>query len=287
VITVRLTGGLGNQLFQYAAARSLALKHNTCVRVDTTAYGSWFSSPLERNRSFELTQLSLADPVVPTGAALAALQVKRTAASALRLTGLYASPRYFYETLWHFNPAVLALPDGAYLKGFFQSEKYFADIKDEIRREFRPRDPQAAIRVAERMRGLRRDRPLVSLHIRRGDYLRFKRGEMLEPLERIRQTMALFSDSDFLVFSDDLDWCRENLAGPEVLFSPFNTALDNLLAMTMCDHNIIAGSSFGWWGAWLNPNPRKRVVARATWFTAWPDRPDINRDIHAEGWEKF
>ncbi|MBI3675233.1 MAG: alpha-1,2-fucosyltransferase [Proteobacteria bacterium] len=288
MITVRLSGGLGNQLFQYAAARRLALKRNTRVRLDTAVYGSWLSKPREAHRPFELMSFALDDPIVPRGAGLAAMEARRLALAALRHAGLYTSPRIYRHMNLEFDSRILDLPDGITLDGYFQSEKYFADAKGDIREEFVPRDAQLKNNIAERVRALRRaPRELVSLHIRRGDYLRFKQGAMVEPAEKARETMALFPDCDFLVFSDDLPWCREHLNGPDVVYSPFETGLENLVAMTACDHNIVAGSTFGWWGAWLNPNPAKKVVARANWFTAWPNQSNINRDIHAEGWTKI
>ena len=250
MITVRLSGGLGNQLFQYAAARRLALKHGTRVRLDTSAYGSWLSAPREADRPFELMSFALADPIVPRGTELAAMEARRLALSALRHAGLYTSRRTYRHMNLEFDSRILDLPDGITLDGYFQSEKFFADVKDEIRKEFVPRDAQLRKRLNERVAALRRgSRPLVSIHIRRGDYLRFKQGAMVEPPEKLREAMALFADCDFLVVSDDLAWCREHLRGDSVIYSPFESGLENLFAMTACDHNIVAGSTFGWWGA--------------------------------------
>lgn len=288
MITVRLTGGLGNQMFQYAAARRLAIRHGSPLRLDTSAYGSWLSAPLEANRPFELTGFVLGGAHIPHGAELAALEARRLAFAALRLARLPALRREYCHMELDFDPRALDLPDGIYLEGYFQSEKYFADAAEDIRDDFAPADPHLQRRVAQGVAALRRSaRPLVSVHIRRGDYLQFKQGAMVEPPENTRRMMAQFPDCDFLVFSDDLAWCRENLRGDDILFSPFESGFENLLAMTCCDHNIVAGSTFGWWGAWLNPNPQKKVVARSKWFTAWPDKPNINRDIHAAGWIKI
>lgn len=73
--------------------------------------------------------------------------------------------------------------------------------------------------------------------------------------------MDRFRDADFLVFSDDMSWCRENVQGPGVFYSPFQTVLDDFFAMAHCDHNIVANSTFSWWAAWLNSNPNRVVVA--------------------------
>lgn len=288
MITVRLAGGLGNQMFQYAAARCLAIRRGTNVRLDTSVYGSWLSPPREANRPFELSSFRLADPVVLRGAALAAVQARRSAAMYLRRNKLADSPRYYVEQPYKFDSRVPDLPDGSDLTGYFQSEKYFAEVADSIRREFLPRDETLQHSVVARLAAMRRSgRPLVALHIRRGDYLSFKGGTMVQPPDMTRQGIALFPGCDFLVVSDDLAWCRETFTGSEFQFSPFATALEDLLAMAACDHAIVASSTFGWWGAWLIANPAKKIVAPARWFAAWTHVPDMDRDIHPAGWIKI
>lgn len=290
VITVRLTGGLGNQMFQYAVARRLALKHGTRVRLDTSAYGSWLTGPADANRRFELLCLRVEDPLIPDGARLATIQALRAAANQLRLRHMPIPRRYYFEPPhhYHFDARVLDLPDGSDLSGFLQSEKYFADVADHIRREFTPRDPLLAQNVARRVAQLRRSgRKLVSLHVRRGDYLKMRGGTNLLLPDYFTTAMARFEGCDFLVESDDLDWCRANVKGDNILYSPFETGFEALIAMTHCDSNIIANSSMSWWGAWLNPRPDKTVVAPAGWFNAWSHLPLRDRDIHAEGWVRI
>lgn len=285
MITVRLTGGLGNQMFQYAAARRLALKHGTRLRLDTSAYGSWLTGPAEANRHFELLSLRVEDPVIPRGARLSAIQAMRAAANQLRLRNRPIPRRYYFEPHYHFDARVLDLPDGSDLSGFLQSEKYFIDVADHIRGEFTARDSRMAEDVARQVAQLRRSgRRLVSLHVRRGDYLKMRGGTNLLSPDYFAAAMARFEGCDFLVESDDLDWCRANIKGDNILYSPFKTGLEALIAMTHCDSNITANSSLSWWGAWLNPRPDKTVVAPAAWANAWPHWPLRDRDIHAEGW---
>src|SRR5262249_43268992 len=155
----------------------------------------------------------------------------------------------------------LDLPNNTYLSGYFESERNFIDVARHIRSEFRPRDGILIKCVKAEIQNIRRpQRPLVAVHVRRGDFQFFAGGKYLLPVERIFDGMSRFHDCDFLIFSDDLGWCRECIRGPDIIYSPFTTAIEDLFAMSICDHHVIGGSSFAWWATWLNPNPRKVIV---------------------------
>jgi hypothetical protein len=259
MITVRLTGGLGNQMFQYAAAWRLAQKHRTSVRLDVSRYR-------KNRRSFELGSFAL------TGVALATSRSPRLRLrlSAQRmLQGMHLPvPLLYNEEGTSFSEAVLDLPSGSMLIGYFQSERYFADMRDQIAAQFRPKDPALWEHVRRAIEVLRKpDRPLVSVHVRRGDYLQvYPGGGLAIPAARIRDAMAHFPGAVFLMFSDDRAWCEEEFGPEGVLMSPFSSVVEDLIGMTACDHNIIANSSFSWWGGWLNPNPEKVVLAPQNWL---------------------
>jgi hypothetical protein len=242
VITARLTGGLGNQMFQYAAARRLALRHSTSVRLDL----GWYN---EQTRPFQLFELQVPD-----------MEVIRTA-SPEEVPGLSV----FQEPHYEFAPETLALPDNTYLCGYFESVRNFADAEAEIRREFQPRDLALIPRVSSRINALKNGRPLVGVHVRRGDLRVVNGGKYLVPAERIVEGTQYFSDAHFLVFSDEIDWCREHLQGPNISYSEFSTPLEDLFAMSLCDHHIIGNSSFAWWAAFLNRKTPKRVVETRTY----------------------
>ncbi|MGH6923844.1 MAG: alpha-1,2-fucosyltransferase [Propylenella sp.] len=258
MITVRLTGGLGNQMFQYAATWRLAQKHRTFVRLDVSRYRN-------NRRSFELGSFAL------WGAALATsrsprLALRLSAQRLLQKVGLPV-PYLYLERDVTFSEAVLDLPNGSMLIGYFQSERYFADVRDQIAAQFRPKDRELSERVHRTVEALRRPhQPLVSVHVRRGDYLHIYPNEgLVVPVARIREAMARFPGAVFLMFSDDQAWCQEHFASEGVFMSPFVSPFEDLLGMTACDHNIIANSSFSWWGAWLNRNPTKIVLAPENW----------------------
>jgi len=111
------------------------------------------------------------------------------------------------------------------------------------------------------------DGETVSLHIRRGDYLRTQDHHPVCSLDYYMDALSKFRDKEykFIVFSDDVDWCRNNF-NEDFIFTEGNTDYEDMWLMSLCDHNIIANSSFSWWGAWLNDNPNKRVIAPKKWF---------------------
>jgi hypothetical protein len=258
MITVRLMGGLGNQMFQYAAARRLALKHDTVVCLDL----SWYDDPANLAAPFQLTKLAISEPAI----------VKRRGIRALRshVTWLVGKtlqdwswrfPGIYFEPHFSFRPEVLDLPNHTYLSGFFESVRYFADVANHIRSEFRPRDDILTKRVEAAVKIMRRPHhALVAVHVRRGDFRFAWGGKYLLPPEIILDGMSRFSDCEFLLCSDEIDWCRTFIRGSNVIYSPFSTAIEDLFAMSICDHHVIGLSTFGWWPAWLNSNPRKVVV---------------------------
>jgi hypothetical protein len=277
VITVRFSGGLGNQLFQYATARALAERHHTEVAGDIIDYGFRFPigrrPPKRSDRPFDLARLAPPHLRYRHGLAgyIAHVRAKR-------------GTRYVERDSTRFDPAVLDLPDGITLVGYFQSERYFRAIADALRRELVPADPQIRARAAAAVSAVRRQgRPLVSVHVRRGDYLEY--DNLVIRVERIRAAMARLSGADFLVFSDDMPWCRSMLADDGVSFSDLADPLEDFSAMGLCDHHIIANSTFSWWAAWLAWRPGKRVLAPAGWYGRHPDAGE--KDIYADGWERY
>jgi hypothetical protein len=272
VVAVRLQGGLGNQLFQYAAARQLASLHGAELVLDIAPLGA----PAGRARSGELRRRF----------ELGALRTKGTISSleswppATRLRVRVAGrlpPRMarwlgvFREPHFHFAPSFFALPSEIYLIGFFQSERYFAGVTEEIREELWPRDSRLFQEAQEEIARLRRPgRPLVSVHLRRTDYVTKQaltgRYHCLNR-DYYASAMARFGPSaDYLLFSDDLNWCRDNMRADNISYCETGRALEDLLRMTQCDHHIIANSTFSWWAAWLDRKATKTVVAPRRWF---------------------
>jgi hypothetical protein len=180
--------------------------------------------------------------------------------------------------------------DNTLFVGYWQSEKYFADITEELREELTPTTPvegQNAVYAATI-----RDCNAVSLHVRRGDYASNQQTNTvhgLAPLAyysgAVRLIRERFGDTRFFVFSDDLTWCRESLPLDSttvyVQGNDGDRAFEDLRLMSLCRHHVIANSSFSWWGAWLNPNPNKVVIAPKHWFA---DPTIDTTDMLPAGW---
>jgi len=162
---------------------------------------------------------------------------------------------------------------------YLQSEKYF---DESIARELYA-IPRGLVSYITRRYPDIHDR--ISLHVRRGDYVRQPNYHPTCPLEYYRKAAELFPNQKFLVFSDDHDWCRKNLTGIDWMFGVGYTDDEELYMMSLCKGHIIANSTFSWWGAYLNPEKDKLVVAPNTWFG--PSYNNINtKDLIPESWIK-
>lgn len=262
MITVKLIGGLGNQLFQYAAGRSLAEKNGVPLLLDASYYAG------QELRECCLDRFQISGAI----ATASDLRAWRSPLQRLRMRAFGSLPGYVKESGTAFQD-ISAVRSPAYLDGYWQSEKYFANIAPIIRREFSLRDPLSpeAARVAA---DISRDSS-VSLHVRRGDYVtneKARKNHGLLPLEYYENAIARMSEAvsspRFFVFSDDIAWARQNLpnASSMTFVEGIPQNYEEQALMSMAKHNIIANSTFGWWGAWLNANPNKIVIAPKKWF---------------------
>jgi len=182
------------------------------------------------------------------------------------------------------------------LIGFFQSQRYFARCESLVREYFAPSGDMRE-RLEAKMRRFE-GRQVCSLHVRRGDYVGNPRFHDLMESDYYRDACSRFDkETIFLVFSDDVEWCRERFAGPRFIFSNAPNDIADLFVMSMCDSHIIANSSFSWWGAWLNPSPTKTVITPRRWFAGDHDDPNVpfqivpevrgyhdTRDLIPDGW---
>lgn len=271
MIVVSLRGGLGNQLFQYAAARRLAHARRTQLVLDLGWYERTPSSNTPRN--YELVNY----PIEARGTHGAEDWWCRLHSGRLlgRLTVIPRRWRHFRERGFDFDGSALHLADDTYLDGYWQSYCYFEDIADMIRKEATPSRAAGPrdVAVADVIAATRS----VSVHVRRGDYVTRKSASTAHGAcsldyyrKAIAKVAAVVPDPHFFVFSDDVEWARRNLAAPgPISFVDHNgpeAAFQDLRLMSLCKHHVIANSSFSWWGAWLNPSLEKVVVAPAAWF---------------------
>lgn len=271
VIAARLCGGLGNQMFQYAAGRGLAMTRNVPLMLDL----DWYRRPPGSSaaRVYELHRYPVAAHVASR---LDRLRF-RLLASRLGSQFAWIGRGWTVHRERHFDhdPSVKGIRGHVYLDGYWQSARYFEHVAKEIRAELRPSQPlgEGDNAVLELMR----TGPSVSVHVRRGDYVSNVAATAThgactpEYFERACAIMASrVPGVRFFVFSDDMAWSRAALRLPgSTTFVDHNgpaAAFQDMRLMSLCDHHVIANSSFSWWGAWLGAKALQIVVAPKHWF---------------------
>ena len=172
------------------------------------------------------------------------------------------------------------------MKGYFQSSKYFSKYRDKILELFQLSSQEQKY-VDDYFSKVKSEfkecKQVVSLHVRRGDYLKLPDFHTNLTMEYYTKAIENFPSALFMVFSDDIEWCKENIKIPNVHYVSERDVID-LSLMSKCDSHILANSSFGWWGAYLNTKPDKKVVAPSRWFV----KDDLDtRDLYEAGWIKI
>lgn len=280
-IIVQLMGGLGNQLFQYAVGRRIAKMNNFSLKLDLSWFKyhpRWFK--YRPYRPYSLNHFAtLKDVASP--AEIAELRgstwfhLKAKLLHKMHVDRPPSRRTMIRERTVDFDPEILQISSGAYLSGYWQSEKYFKDIEGIIRREFTvitPPDPEN-IKIANEIR----ETEAVCIHVRRGDYISDSKANQFIGLcsldyyyRSIDYIMSRVEKPHFYIFSDDPDWTQQHITidAPTtyVRNNPSDKNYEDLRLMMYCKHFIIANSSFSWWGAWLSSNRQKIVVSPAQWF---------------------
>jgi hypothetical protein len=272
MIITKLSGGLGNQMFQYAAGATLASKLKTENYLDL----SWFDLIKGRadvaQRTYELDQFG----IIPLE-----LGLKQRAILRVR------SPIVFAEKKQGYNPDLWHLEGNVLLDGYWQSYKYLEDNRDKILRIFS--FPEVISDKNRRLLEHIKTVGSISLHIRRGDYVHIKKTNKIHgllSLEYYHQAVDLLlkniRNPHIFIFSDDLVWAKNNLKlNMPITFvsNQLDRGVEDMRLMAACKYNIVANSSFSWWGAWLNQSPDKRIIAPKHWFrTADLKNPDLIPD---------
>jgi len=258
-ITTNHQGGLCNTLFKLSAAISTALDNkveylfsNEFVRVGYDPDYSEFKNNIYRNINFIDT---LPDNYVN-----------------------YSEKNFSYNNIEYVKGTNLLL------NGYYQSEKYFINNKDFILNLFKPTD-EIKNNIINKVDGIQNS---ISIHVRRGDYLNLPDYHPQQPIEYYKNAVNFFGlEKNYVIFSDDINGAMELLD-----FIPNKKAVSlgedylDLYAMSLCEHNIICNSTFGWWGAYLNENVNKKVIGPKIWFG--PNLKNHNtKDIIPEEWIKM
>tara|TARA_R110002051_G_scaffold9348_1_gene37118 strand:+ start:32 stop:853 length:822 start_codon:yes stop_codon:yes gene_type:complete len=255
VVVVKLIGGLGNQMFQYAAAKALALHTKHELRLDLSGFEDY------KLRAYGLHHFNInAKPFKQKSKWIRKLENK------LKLT------TYYNEQSFRFNPEVFNIINkNIRLQGYFQAEDYFITYRNDILNDFKivsPLKKQTQNLMVEMAKT-----NAVSIHIRRGDFLTHEVHNTSKE-EYYKEAMTFIESKieqpTYYVFSDDMDWVKANFkSNHKAVYVDFNdasTAFEDIKLMSNCQHNIIANSSFSWWAAWLNTNLNKIVIAPKQWF---------------------
>lgn len=294
MVVARLHGGTGNQLFQYAAGRTLAERHGVELAFDTSLLDRKFDNVTPRSYalgSFRVSQR------IATESEIDALQARGLGVSGLvRKAVARVGPTKwrttFYERSTRFDPAFYDLGSDVYLAGYFQSEKYFATIRQILVEEVRLARPVSPV-TSEFQSRIEDEGTSVSLHFRRGDYVTnpaaaAHHGVLSVEYHRcaVREIAGSVRNPHFFVFSDDPDWAEEHLDlgyPATIVRGDGKTDAEDLMLIAACRHHIISNSSFSWWGAWLSDSDDKIVVAPRNWFA----NPEIDTsDIVPASWRR-
>ncbi|MET0394937.1 MAG: alpha-1,2-fucosyltransferase [Chitinophagaceae bacterium] len=279
MVIVQLLGGMGNQMFQYALGKHLALLNRAELKLDTSILLNWTPGKHAVNRGFDLDIFNLS----PVFASKKEIKKYHTDGFPVldkvffKLREKLQGNRMTKEKHFHFDPAVLQAGGDLYLAGTWQSYKYFEAIEEEIRKDFAFSLPLSP--AAEALKQQLVQTNSVCLNVRRTDYVSVAAtSSIMAPVgigyykKALRKMQELQGDFSVFVFSDDIEWCRTNLAFIEqpVTFVDHSYAgrkfSDYLQLMAACKHYIIPNSTFAWWGAWLNGSSSKTVIAPVEWF---------------------
>ena len=293
MIIVKLYGGIGNQMFQYAMARSLANKNKTSFKLDITHYNTKILPNGLPYRSYDLSVFNVKGNIATKQELL---QFQNNTLNLIgkinRKVKTYINPfKVIYEPYFQFCPNIFDIKGNIYLEGYWQSEKYFTEIEDIIRKEFEIK--QSLTGEGLKMLDTIRNSNSVCLNIRRQEFASNPFLNLFVGLEYIQNAIEHMNkklkEPHFFIFSDELEWVKENL----FLQYPYTIVENNLYGekfkdclflMTNCKHFIIPNSTFGWWAAWLSSNKSKIVIAPKRWFS---DPNKNTNDLIPSNWIKI
>lgn len=266
MIIVHIIGGLGNQMFQYAFAKAL-LRNNHDIRLDISAFETY-----DLHGGFGLDHYNIN---IPIASKEELTPYKINLFTKLKRKLKIPNKKIVEEKTLHFQNDLLHPLDATYIYGYFQSEQYFKEIRTDIIQDFTIKSPLSLYSKSVKEK-IQASHTPVSIHIRRGDYVSNALANNTHgtcSLEYYKQSIALldakFDNIHFFIFSDDIEWVKNNLLVKNCTYvenaSP-RIPHEDIYLMSLCQHNIIANSSFSWWGAWLNCNNEKVVIAPKNWF---------------------
>lgn len=287
-------GGHGNQLFQYAVGRYLAKKHGVDLKLDLSAYDNM--APQDTPRRYELDCYPLKSSIATPK------DLENVEPDEFR-NNFFGKVRHKLRLGTHtwkvgeasagFNKYVLSASRNSYLVGWWQCERYFKSIRGDLLKELEPKAPLN--RKNKELINRMKDTESVWLHVRRGDYVTNKHASAFHGLTGLDYYQISLSylvsklpenrrgSVELFVSSDDISWCKKNFKFPyPISYIENELGSDDMRVAKHCKHDIIANSSFSWWGAWLNDNPEKIVIAPKVWFQ--DKKSNAETDIVPNNW---
>lgn len=273
MIMQNIIGGLGNQMFQYAFIYAQSRIRNTSFKLDISSFKTY---PL---RKYTLNRYNIKN-ITASFKEIDQLKFKHEGTLERLTRKLQHKPRplassYYKESSMEFDPNVFNQNGDIYFDGYWQSERYFHNYRNELLDQFTLKS--SIQEKTKKYLEIIFSCSSISLHIRRGDYITNKTTNSIHGAcdisyyrKAMSRVMMDIKQPNFFIFSDDLTWAKDNLSINEPatfieLDNEFSDC-DEIFLMSQCKHNIIANSSFSWWGAWLNQNPEKTVIAPQHWF---------------------
>jgi hypothetical protein len=267
-------GGLGNQLFQYALGRQLSIERNVELVLDITDYAN------SHKREFELNFFNTHGRIANNSDLKKISNIRGNTLLKKILKKLEVLKPIYYryyikEPHYHYYSNVQKIGKDAYLEGYWQSEKYFKNITEILKNDFQLSENKRK-RLKKDLIDSIKTKESVSLHVRRGDYVNDTKTNDTHGLcgldyykEAVYYLKKRVKKPLFIVFSDDINWCKKNLdfLGQMLFIEGNNEAYEDIYYMSLCKHHIIANSTFSWWGAWLGNNDKEKlIIAPRNWF---------------------
>lgn len=281
MIIIKIYGGLGNQMFQYALARSLSLTRNIEFKLDINSFQK------NKLRSYNLSHFNIVENFADEKEINQFInnnfinRIYRRIFTWLNIEKLFAAyykRACYVEPFFYYDANIKKAKDETYLSGYWQSEKYFKPHENQIRKDFTLRNPLSKQALVWSNKIQAAGSKAISIHIRRGDYITNKTTNQFHEtcnLDYYKNAIRLIRQKVynplFFIFSDDIVWTKKNLKIDSHAFYVSNPKkikdFEEMILMSQCKHNIIANSSFSWWGAWLNPSRIKTVISPQKWFS--------------------
>lgn len=268
MIISKILGGLGNQMFQYAIAKSIANKNKDVFKLDISGFDTY-----KLHNGYRLNCFNIDETIATKDDVISLKGNENLFFKLLKKLKVHKVKTYYKEKeITVFDDYVFKYED-IYLDGYWQNELYFNNVRDDLLKEFTIKK-ELSQKMTLLLQKIKASES-VSVHVRRGDYLNHPDVGVLDVQyykSAVKYIKGKTKSPVFFIFSNDLDWCKKNFSFIEdCVFVEHGTSdIEDITLMSNCCHNIIANSSFSWWGAWLNNNNNNIIIAPEKWMAINP-----------------